>query len=106
MYSAWIDLVIAGLLEMVWATSLKYTHGMTRLWPTVFTLVAMAGSVWFLSLAVRVLPLGTAYAVWTGIGAVSIAIIGILFMGESVTFVRLFCIGLILSGVIGLKIFS
>lgn len=104
--TAWMYLMIAGILEMIWATGLKYTDGMSRLWPTVGTLIAMAASVWFLSIAMKSLPLGTAYAAWTGIGAVSIAIIGILFFQEPITFARIACIGLILAGVVGLKAFS
>lgn len=103
--TAWMYLIIAGILEMIWATGLKYTDGMSKLWPTVGTLIAMAASVWFLSIAMKSLPLGTAYAAWTGIGAVSIAIIGILFFQEPVTFARIACIGLILAGVLGLKAF-
>lgn len=104
--TAWMYLIIAGILEMIWATGLKYTDGMSKFWPTVGTLIAMAASVWFLSIAMKSLPLGTAYAAWTGIGAVSIAIIGILFFQEPVTFARIACIGLILAGVLGLKAFS
>lgn len=104
--TAWMYLMIAGILEMIWATGLKYTDGMSKLWPTVGTLIAMAASVWFLSIAMKSLPLGTAYAAWTGIGAVSIAIIGILFFHEPITFARIACIGLILAGVVGLKAFS
>lgn len=104
--TAWMYLLIAGILEMIWATGLKYTDGMSKLWPTVGTLIAMAASVWFLSIAMKSLPLGTAYAAWTGIGAVSIAIIGILFFQEPITFARIACIGLILAGVVGLKTFS
>ena len=104
--NAWIYLLIAGVLEMVWAIGLKYTDGMSKLWPTVGTLIAMAASVWFLSIAMKTLPLGTAYAAWTGIGAVSIAVIGILFFQEPATIVRISCIGLILAGVVGLKVFN
>lgn len=104
--TAWTYLIIAGVLEMVWATGLKYTDGMSKLGPTIGTLIAMAASVWFLSMAMKTLPLGTAYAAWTGIGAVSIAIIGILFFHEPITLARIACIGLILAGVVGLKAFG
>lgn len=101
---AWLVLVIAGLLEVVWAVGLKYATGFTRLWPSVATLTAMVLSVVLLGLAVRALPLGTAYAVWTGIGTVGTVIVGILLFGESVSFIRLFCILLIVSGIVGLKL--
>jgi Membrane transporters of cations and cationic drugs len=100
----WLVLVIAGLLEVVWAVGLKYTDGFTRLWPSVATLTAMALSMILLGLAVRALPLGTAYAVWTGIGTVGTVIVGILLFGEPASFIRLFCILLIVSGIIGLKL--
>ncbi|MBX5494282.1 MAG: quaternary ammonium compound efflux SMR transporter SugE [Bryobacteraceae bacterium] len=101
---AWLVLVIAGLLEVVWAVGLKYAAGFTRLWPSVATLTAMVLSVVLLGLAVRALPLGTAYAVWTGIGTVGTVIVGILLFGESASFLRLFCILLIVSGIVGLKL--
>ena len=104
--TGWIYLLIAGILEMIWATGLKYTDGMSKLWPTVGTLIAMAASVWFLAHSLKALPLGTAYAAWTGIGAVSIAIIGIIFFHEPATLIRIACIGMIFAGVVGLKIFS
>ncbi|HLM58992.1 MAG TPA: quaternary ammonium compound efflux SMR transporter SugE [Pyrinomonadaceae bacterium] len=103
---AWTYLVIAGLLEVAWAVGLKYTEGFTRLWPTVFTVAALAGSMALLALALRELPLGTAYAVWTGIGAVGTAVLGILLFGESAAAARLVCIGLIVAGIVGLKLAS
>lgn len=103
---SWLFLLLAGLLETVWAVGLKYTDGFTRLWPSTFTLVAMAGSIWLLSLAMRVLPLGTAYAVWTGIGAVGTVIIGIVLFGEPTSATRICSVGLIIAGLVGLKVFS
>ena len=101
---AWLYLVIAGLMEVVWAVGLKYTAGFTRLWPSVGTLAAMVLSIAFLGLALQSLPVGTAYAVWTGIGAVGVAIAGIVLFGESAAAARLACIGLILAGIVGLKL--
>ena len=101
---AWIFLVVAGILETVWAVGLKYTEGFTRLWPTVGTIAAMVASMGLLGIAVRTLPLGTAYAVWTGIGTVGTVIVGIHLLGEPASFVRLFCVFLIVSGIIGLKL--
>lgn len=101
---SWFILVIAGLLEVVWAVGLKYTHGFTRLWPSVITVVAMVVSVALLSWAMKTLPTGTAYAVWTGIGAVGAAITGILLLGESASPARLASLGLIVIGIIGLKL--
>ena len=103
---AWTYLVIAGLLEIGWAVGLKYTEGFTRLWPTVFTVAALAGSMALLALSLRELPLGTAYAVWTGIGAVGTAVLGILLFGESAAAARLVCITLIVAGIVGLKLAS
>ncbi|WP_029010996.1 quaternary ammonium compound efflux SMR transporter SugE [Azospirillum halopraeferens] len=103
---AWIWLLLAGLLEIVWAIGLKYTHGFTRLVPSVVTAAAMAGSVVMLGLALRDLPVGTAYAVWTGIGAVGTVILGIALFGEPAGAARLACIGLIVAGIIGLKVVS
>ena len=102
----WLILFSAGLLETVWAVSLKYTEGFSRFWPSAATLVAMAGSFWLLSLAMKTLPLGTAYAIWTGIGAVGAFIVGILVLGEPATLPRLFSVGLIVAGMTGLKLFS
>lgn len=100
---AWLYLVLAGLTEIAWAIGLKQTDGWTRLWPSVITAVLMVISFVLLSLALRALPIGTAYAVWTGIGAVGTAIVGIMFFGEPRTAIRLGCIALILVGIIGLK---
>ena len=106
MMSPWVTLGIAGAFEVVWAVGLKYTDGFSRLWPSVFTLVAMAISVYFLALAVKTIPLGTGYAVWTGIGAAGTAILGIILFSESADAVRLFCIVLIIAGIAGLKLTS
>ena len=103
---SWLILFFAGLLETVWAVGLKYTEGFSRLYPSVITLVAMAGSIWFLAIAMKTLPLGTAYAVWTGIGAVGAVVVGIMLFGEPVTFPRLLSVALIIAGIIGLKLFS
>jgi len=100
---SWTLLFLAGLLEIVWAVGLKYSEGFTRLWPSVTTVLAMALSVALLGLAMRQLPLGTAYAVWVGIGAVGTVLLGIMLFGESTSAPRLVCIGLILAGVAGLK---
>lgn len=101
---AWIILVIAGLFEIGWATSMKLSDGFTRIGPTIATIVLMVISFVMLAYAMRVLPLGTAYGVWTGIGAVGSVLVGILFMGESRDVIRLLCIGLILAGIIGLRL--
>ena len=103
---AWIYLVLAGVTEVAWAVGLKQTDGWTRLWPSVITAILMVLSFVLLSLALRALPIGTAYAVWTGIGAVGTVIIGIVFFGEPRTAVRLGCIALILIGIAGLKVSS
>ena len=103
---SWLYLVIAGLLEVALAVGLKYTAGFTRLWPSVFTLATMAGSVGMLGVALRALPLGTAYAVWTGIGTVGTAIYGIVVLGEPSEAARLVCIALIVAGILGLKILA
>ena len=101
--TAWITLFFAGLLEAGWALGLKYTEGFTKVWPSVATLAVMAGSIYLLSRSLSGLPLGTAYAVWTGIGAVGTVIAGIMIFGESRSVVRLLCILLIVSGIVGLK---
>ena len=101
---SWIILVIAGLLEVVWAIGLKYTHGFTRLMPSLITVTAMIVSIALLSWAMRTLPVGTAYAVWTGIGAVGAAITGILLLGESASLARIASLALIVAGIIGLKL--
>lgn len=103
---AWVHLFIAGLFEVAWAISIKYSNGLTRLWPTVATGIAMLISIIFLSQALKTLPMGTAYAVWTGIGAVGTAVLGILLFGESRESARLLCIGLIIAGIVGLKLVS
>ena len=100
----WVVLVVAGILEIGWAIGLKYTDGFTRPWPVIGTVVALVFSVVLLGIAVRDLPLGTAYAVWTGIGTVGTAILGIVLFREPATAARLFCIVLILAGIIGLKL--
>jgi quaternary ammonium compound-resistance protein SugE len=101
---AWLVLVVAGLFEVGWAIGLKYTEGFTRPWPSVWTAAAMIVSIVLLALAMKTLPVGTAYAVWTGIGAVGTVILGILLFGEPATAARLACIGLILAGIVGLKL--
>jgi quaternary ammonium compound-resistance protein SugE len=103
---AWILLFIAGLLEVGWAIGLKYTEGFTRLVPSVLTLICMAGSMGVLGLALKTLPMGTAYAVWTGIGAVGTAILGIVLFGDPAGVARLACIALIVTGIVGLKVAS
>jgi quaternary ammonium compound-resistance protein SugE len=105
-WMSWVYLFVAGLLEVAWAVGLKYTAGFTRLWPSVFTLVAMAGSVGMLGVALRTLPLGTAYAVWTGIGTVGTAVAGMLLLGEPAGALRLLSIGLIVAGIAGLKLLT
>jgi quaternary ammonium compound-resistance protein SugE len=103
---AWLWLLLAGLFEVAWAVGLKETEGWTRLRPSLFTLATMALSFLFLSLALRALPIGTAYAVWTGIGAVGTAIYGMLFFGEPRDVARVLCLLLILAGIVGLKLLS
>jgi quaternary ammonium compound-resistance protein SugE len=102
----WILLIIAGVLEIGWAVGLKYTDGFTRLLPTVWTAAAMIASVVLLALALKTIPVGTGYAVWTGIGAAGTAIVGIVLFAEPATVLRLGCIALILAGVVGLKFAS
>lgn len=102
----WIHLAIAGLFEIAWAIGLKYTEGWTRLWPSVITILLMIASFYFLSLAVRSLPIGTAYAVWTGIGTVGAAILGMVLFDEPRDIVRIACIFLIIAGIAGLKLTS
>ena len=101
---AWIILVVAGIFEIAWAIGLKYTEGFSRLWPTVGTVVAMVASVVLLGFAMRSLPVGTAYAVWTGIGAVGTAALGIVLFGEAATAGRLASLALIVAGIVGLKL--
>ena len=100
----WMILILAGLLEVVWAVGLKYTEGFTKLIPSALTLTAMAGSVGLLGLALRTLPLGTAYAIWTGIGTVGTVVYGIVMLNEPASVVRLTCIAMIVGGIVGLKI--
>jgi quaternary ammonium compound-resistance protein SugE len=100
---AWVILFTAGLLEVGWAIGLKYTEGFTRLWPTVGTVLAMIVSMWLLGLATKSLPVGTAYAVWVGIGAVGTVVLGIALLGESANIARLVSVALIVIGVVGLK---
>ncbi|WPH15779.1 quaternary ammonium compound efflux SMR transporter SugE [Variovorax paradoxus] len=103
---AWIVLLVAGLLEMGWAIGLKYTEGFTRFWPSVGTAISMVLSVVLLGWAMRSLPVGTAYAVWTGIGAVGTVILGIVLFHEPANAARLICVGLIVAGILGLKFTS
>lgn len=103
---AWLILIIAGLFEVAWAVGLKYTEGFTRLWPSVGTAAAMVISVALLGFAVKSLPLSTAYAVWTGIGAVGAVLLGIMLFDEAASAARLSCVGLIVIGIVGLKLVS
>lgn len=102
----WIYLVLAGLFEIGWAIGLKYTDGFSRLWPTVGTVSAMTVSIVLLAMAVKTLPIGTAYAIWTGIGALGAVILGIVLFGDSASPARLICVALVLTGIIGLKLTS
>jgi quaternary ammonium compound-resistance protein SugE len=102
--AAWLVLLVAGLCEVGWAIGLKYTEGFSRLWPSVWTLTAMTFSVVLLGWSLKTLPVGTAYAVWTGIGAVGTALLGMLLFGESREVARLVSIGLIVAGILGLKL--
>lgn len=101
---AWLVLILAGVLEVVWAVGLKYTEGFTRFWPSVGTLLAMVLSVLLLGWAMKSLPMGTAYAVWVGVGAVGAVIFGILLFGEPASAPRLLSVALIVTGIIGLKL--
>ncbi|MBR0646176.1 quaternary ammonium compound efflux SMR transporter SugE [Plastoroseomonas hellenica] len=103
---AWILLLLAGLFEVVWSFSLKQSDGFSRLWPSLVTIVTALVSFWLLAAAMRVLPLGTAYAIWTGIGAVGAFVVGILVLGESASAARVASAGLILAGIVGLKLTS
>jgi quaternary ammonium compound-resistance protein SugE len=102
----WVILVIAGLFEVGWAVGLKYAEGFTRLWPSIGTALALVLSMGLLGVALRTLPLGTAYAVWTGIGTVGTAVLGIVLFREPATAARLACIALIVAGIVGLKVLS
>jgi quaternary ammonium compound-resistance protein SugE len=101
---AWFFLVVAGLLKICWAIGLKYTEGFTRLWPSALTLAAMASSVVLLGIAMKSLPVGTSYAIWVGVGAVGTAILGIVLFGEPANAGRLVSLGLIVAGIVGLKL--
>ncbi|MDX3904417.1 MAG: quaternary ammonium compound efflux SMR transporter SugE [Pigmentiphaga sp.] len=103
---AWVLLVIAGMLEIGWAIGLKYTEGFSRLWPSVWTVAAMVASVVLLGVAMKSLPVGTAYAVWVGVGAVGTALLGIVLFGEAANAGRLVSLGLIVAGIVGLKLAS
>ncbi len=100
----WVLLVLAGLFEVGWAVGLKYTEGFTRLWPSVFTIAAMIASLWLLGIAMRTIPVGAAYGVWVGIGTLGTAVVGMVWLGDAVTVLRCLSIGLILAGVVGLKL--
>jgi quaternary ammonium compound-resistance protein SugE len=102
----WILLAVAGLFEIGWAIGLKYTEGFTRLWPSVWTVASMVVSIALLGLALKTIPIGTGYAVWTGIGAAGTAILGIILFAEPATALRLGSIGLIVAGIVGLKLVS
>lgn len=102
----WFYLLLAGVFEIGWAVGLKYTHAFTRLWPSVGTLACMAGSLFFLSLSLKSIPLGTAYAVWTGIGAAGTAVLGMWLLGEPREVGRIVCLVMIVAGIVGLKLFS
>ncbi len=101
---AWAILIIAGLFEIGWAVGLKYTEGFTRLWPSIWTVAAMIVSLYLLAVAIRTLPIGTSYAVWTGVGAAGTAILGMILLGEPASIARVASIGLIVAGIVGLKL--
>lgn len=103
---AWVILILAGIFEIIWASGLKYTDGFTKSVPSIITVVAMIVSFWLLSLAMRTLPLGTSYAIWTGIGTIGTVIFGIIWLGEAVSMAKLLFIAFILIGMIGLKVTS
>lgn len=103
---AWWLLFLAGLFEIGWAIGLKYSEGFTRPWPTTFTVLAMIASFWLLANAMKTLPVGTAYTVWTGIGAVGTVILGIVLFGEPASLIRMLCIAMIIAGIVGLKVFA
>ena len=104
--AAWLVLIVAGVLEVVWAIALKYSEGFTRLMPSIVTVIAAAASFWLLAAALRVLPVGTAYAAWTGIGAVGAAILGMVLFGEPRSALRIACIVVIVAGIAGLHVTS
>jgi quaternary ammonium compound-resistance protein SugE len=101
---SWAILVVAGLFEVGWAIGLKYTQGFTRLWPTVWTVAAMIISLWLLGIAMQSLPVGTAYSIWVGVGAVGAVVLGIVLFGEPANAARLISVALIISGIVGLKL--
>ena len=103
---AWAYLTVAGLFEIGWAIGLKYSDGFSKLAPSLLTAISMAISLWLLSIAMKTIPVGTAYAVWTGIGAVGVAILGMVLFGESRETLRVICLFLIVTGIIGLKVVS
>ncbi|MBT8071708.1 MAG: quaternary ammonium compound efflux SMR transporter SugE [Gammaproteobacteria bacterium] len=103
---AWVYLTIAGLFEIGWAIGLKYSDGFSKALPSLLTLLAMGISIWMLALAMRTIPVGTAYAVWTGIGAIGVAVLGMVLFGESREMLRIICLFLIIAGIIGLKLAS
>lgn len=103
---AWIILFLAGLFEIGWAVGLKYTDGFTKLWPSVGTLASMGISVLLLAIALKTLPLGTGYAIWTGIGTIGTVIFGVIVFGESTEVLRLACIAMIIGGIVGLKLIT
>ncbi len=103
---AWIYLLVAGILEIVWAVGLKYSNGFTQVVPSIITAISMIASYYFLALSIKVLPLGNAYAIWTGIGTVGTVVLGIILFKEPATVMRFVCIGLILAGIAGLKVLN
>lgn len=104
--TAWILLVLAGLFEICWAVGLKYTEGFSKLWPSIFTAVTLVISIYLLAKSAQVLPIGTAYAIWVGIGAVGTAVLGVTMLGESTDFWRIFFISMLVVSVVGLKLVS
>jgi quaternary ammonium compound-resistance protein SugE len=103
---SWLILLLAGLMEIAWAVGLKYTQGFSRLWPSLLTMSAMVASVGLLGIAMKTLPVGTAYAAWTGIGVVGTVLFGALLLDEPLSAARLACVALILAGIVGLKLFG
>jgi quaternary ammonium compound-resistance protein SugE len=101
---SWTIIVVAGLFEVGWAVGLKYTHGFSRLWPTVWTVLSMIVSLWLLGIEMKTLPVGTAYAVWVGVGTVGTVILGIVLLGEPANAGRIISVALILAGIVGLKL--
>lgn len=103
---SWIILIVAGLFEVGWAIGLKYTDGFTRLWPSVWTALAMLLSLWLLAIAMKSLPVGTAYSVWVGVGAVGTVVFGVVLLGEPMSVARAISVGLVIAGIVGLKLTS